>query len=198
MNRLKRRWYTWLHSRKFARLGENCVYPIRHLTVEGHVEQGPIGRFRNNTTLRALGDGKIIFGHRSGTSWGVTLIANELIQIADYTGIAEYTLITDTSYDFAGNTHGVHQAKKIVKPVYIGSECFIGSHCFIGPGVRIGDGAVIANHTVILRDVGPYEIWLGAPARCIGHRTKDVPARVMERFESLVAAQGIQEDRYKE
>ena len=195
---LRRRWQTFVHRRKFARLGRDCTYPIPHLTVQGHVEQGDIGRFRNNATLRALGDGKIIFGTRSGTSWGVTLIANELIEIGEYTGIAEYTLITDTSHHLAGNELGVKHAPKIVKPVRIGNSCFVGSRCYIGPGVTIGDGAVIANNTIITRDVGPLEIWMGAPARLIGHRTKNVPAAVMQRLEQLVAEQGIQGDRYKD
>lgn len=198
MNRLKRRWYTWVHRRKFAKLGKDCRYPIESLTVQGHVEQGDYGRQRNNATLRALGTGRIIFNTRSGVSWGVTLIANELIEIGEYTAIAEYSFVSDTSYDFAGNTDNFHGARKIVKPVRIGKACFVGSRCYIGPGVTIGDGAVIANNTMITRDVGPMEIWMGTPARCIGHRTENVPARVMERLEQLVAEQGIQGDRYKD
>ena len=198
MNRLKRRYYTWLHGRKFARLGKDCTYPIPTLTVEGHVEQGDHGRFRNNATLRALGKGKVIFGTRSGTSWGVTLLANELIEIGDYTGIAEYTFITDTSWNFAGNELSYRDAPMVTRPVRIGQNCFIGSRCFIGPGVTIGDGAVIANNTLILRDVGPLEIWMGNPARLIGHRTKNVPDATLQRLEQLIAEQGIQSDRYKD
>lgn len=198
MNRLKRRFYTWLHRRKFARLGKDCTYPITTLTIEGHVEQGDHGRFRNNATMRALGKGKIIWGVRAGASWGVTFLANELIQVDEYTAIAEYSFVTDTSYDFAGNTDSYRAAKKIVKPVRIGKNVFIGSRCFIGPGVTIGDGAVIANNTMITRDVGPLEIWMGVPARCIGHRTENVPASTMKRLEELVAQQGIQGDRYKD
>jgi len=198
MKGLRRRWQTFVHRRKFARLGRDCTYPIPHLTIQGHVEQGDIGRFRNNATMRALGNGKIIFGTRAGTSWGVTLIANELIQVGEYTGIAEYTLITDTGHHFADNELAPRAAPKIVRPVRIGKNCFIGSRCFIGPGVTIGDGAVIANNTLITRDVGPLEIWMGAPARLIGHRTQSVPASVMQRLEKLVAEQGIQGDRYKD
>ena len=197
MNRLKRRWYTWIHRRKFAKVGKDCTYPIETLTIEGHVEQGDHGRFRNNATLRALGGGKIIWGLRAGASWGVTLLAHDLIQIDEYTAIAEYTFVTDTTWHFADNTDSFHTAKKITRPVHIGKNVFIGSRCYIGPGVTIGDGAVIANNTLITRDVGPLEIWMGAPARCIGHRTKNVPASTLQRLEQLIAEQGIQGDRYK-
>lgn len=198
MNRLKRRWYTWLHRRKFARLGVKCTYPITRLTVEGHVEQGDHGRFRNNATLRALGSGKIIWGNRAGASWGTTFVANELIEVGDYSAVAEYTYVTDTSYRFAGSTGSYREVEKIVKPVRIGRECFIGSRCYIGPGVTIGDGAVIGNNSIVTRDVGPLEIWMGAPARFVGHRTENLPERVRQRFEQLIAEQGVQGDRYKD
>ena len=37
-------------------------------------------------------------------------------------------------------------------------------------GVTIGKGSVIAAGAVINKDVPPYEIWGGVPARCIGKR----------------------------
>jgi len=198
VNRVKRFLLTWKHKRKFARTGRDCIYPIQDLTIEGHVEQGDIGRFRNNATFRAFGTGKIIFGTRSGTSWGCVIEANELVQIGDYTGIAEYTTITDTAWQFAGTTGSWREVPRRTSPVHIGAACFIGSGCFIGPGVTIGDGAVIANHSYVTRDVGPYEIWAGAPARFVAHRTQNIPESRQRQFDELVAQQGIQEDRYKE
>ena len=37
-------------------------------------------------------------------------------------------------------------------------------------GVTIADGAVIAANSVVNKDVGPYEIWGGSPAKKIGDR----------------------------
>lgn len=52
-----------------------------------------------------------------------------------------------------------------------------------GGGVTIGDGAVIGAGSVVTKDVGPYEIWAGNPARFIRKRFDD------ETIEKLLESQ---------
>jgi acetyltransferase-like isoleucine patch superfamily enzyme len=52
----------------------------------------------------------------------------------------------------------------------IGSDVYIGHGAFIFPGVRIGDGAVIGACAVVTRDVPPYAIVGGNPARLLRMR----------------------------
>lgn len=52
----------------------------------------------------------------------------------------------------------------------IGPDVWIGANAFIRKGVRIGVGAIIGAHTVVLKDVPPYAIMVGVPARLIGYR----------------------------
>lgn len=47
-------------------------------------------------------------------------------------------------------------------------------------GVTIGDGAVIGAGSVVTKDVGPYEIWAGNPARYIRKRFDDETIRRLE------------------
>jgi acetyltransferase-like isoleucine patch superfamily enzyme len=54
--------------------------------------------------------------------------------------------------------------------ILIGNDVWIGGDAIILSGVTIGDGAVIAAGAVVTRDVGPYEIVGGNPARHLGHR----------------------------
>ncbi|MCR5487759.1 MAG: antibiotic acetyltransferase [Lachnospiraceae bacterium] len=54
--------------------------------------------------------------------------------------------------------------------VRIGSDCWIGSHSVIMQGVTIGDGAVIAAGAVVTKDVEPYNIVGGVPAKMIDKR----------------------------
>lgn len=56
-------------------------------------------------------------------------------------------------------------------PVDIGQDVWIGANCLILPGVTVGEGAVIAGGSVVVRDVGAYEIVGGVPARLIRART---------------------------
>lgn len=50
-------------------------------------------------------------------------------------------------------------------------------------GVTIGDGAVIGAGSIVTKDVGPYEIWAGNPARFIRKRFDD------ETIEKLLESQ---------
>ena len=52
----------------------------------------------------------------------------------------------------------------------IGNDVYIGKNVFIGRGVKIGDGAVIGAHAVVVKDVLPYSIVAGVPARFIKFR----------------------------
>lgn len=196
MNNLTRYFLTYVHRKKFAKLGKKCLFPVYDLHVSGHVEMGNYCRMRNNATLRTYGAGKIVFGNRSGLSWGVTVEARERVEFGDFTAVAEYSYITDTWYDCFGNEAAPEGIPKRTAPVIIGNNCFIGSGCIITPGVRIGDGAVIGNQAIVTRDVGPLEIWMGAPARKMAHRIENVPERKMQEFEALARKYGIKDDRY--
>ena len=54
--------------------------------------------------------------------------------------------------------------------VTIRNDVWIGSEVMIKPGVTIGDGAVVAARAVVTRDVPPYAIVAGVPARIIRYR----------------------------
>ncbi len=55
----------------------------------------------------------------------------------------------------------------------IGNDVWIGSEAIIMPGVKIGDGAVIGTRALVTRDVEPYAIIGGNPARVIRKRFDD-------------------------
>lgn len=52
----------------------------------------------------------------------------------------------------------------------IGDGAWIGMRAFIMPGVKIGEGAVIATNSVVVKDVEPYCIVGGNPAKPVKHR----------------------------
>jgi acetyltransferase-like isoleucine patch superfamily enzyme len=66
-------------------------------------------------------------------------------------------------------------------PPIIGCDVWIGAHAFVRQGVKIGHGAVIAAGAVVVRDVAPYEIAGGVPARRIRYRfAPDIIATLLE------------------
>ena len=55
-------------------------------------------------------------------------------------------------------------------PVEIGPYAWICSRSIILPGVKIGEGAIVASGAVVTKDVEPYSIVGGVPAKLIGQR----------------------------
>ena len=72
--------------------------------------------------------------------------------------------------------HDVQSADFAAKggPVVIGDRVAIFFRAIILPGVTIGEGAVVAAGAVVTRDVAPYSIVAGSPAKPIGSRSKDL------------------------
>ncbi|MBQ7964981.1 MAG: CatB-related O-acetyltransferase [Ruminococcus sp.] len=56
---------------------------------------------------------------------------------------------------------------------YIGNDVWIGEGCKIKAGVTIADGAVLGMGSVLTKNIGPYEVWAGNPARLIKKRFDD-------------------------
>lgn len=66
--------------------------------------------------------------------------------------------------------------------IVIGNDVWLGYKCTILPGVTIGDGAIIAAHSVVSRDVSPYCIAAGNPARCVKKRFDDELIALLQQY----------------
>lgn len=63
---------------------------------------------------------------------------------------------------------------EVSSPVVIEDYAVIGTRVTILPGVRIGKGAVVASGAVVTKDVDPYSVVGGVPAKFIKNRSKDL------------------------
>ncbi|SLN61133.1 Virginiamycin A acetyltransferase [Roseivivax jejudonensis] len=72
-----------------------------------------------------------------------------------------------------------HRRSRIAR---IGHDTWIGHNAVIRPEITVGDGAVVAAGAVVTKDVAPYEIVGGVPARPLRRR---YPAKVAERMQAL-------------
>jgi len=85
--------------------------------------------------------------------------------------IGERTVISQDAYLCAG-THDFTDPRLplIRSTISIGNDVWICAGAFICPGVSIGDGAVVGARAVVTRDVEPWTVVVGNPARFIKKR----------------------------
>jgi acetyltransferase-like isoleucine patch superfamily enzyme len=59
------------------------------------------------------------------------------------------------------------------KETFIGNDVWIGNNAILKGGITISDGAVIGMGAVVTKNVGPYEVWAGNPAKLINKRFEE-------------------------
>ncbi|WP_294579797.1 CatB-related O-acetyltransferase [uncultured Thomasclavelia sp.] len=118
------------------------------------------------------------------SEFGDKLIIGKFCQIASGTkfivGPANHRLDSITTYPF--NVFGglwqentpEHMSQLPFKgDIVIGNDVWIGRESVIMPGVKIGDGAIIAAYSIVTKDVEPYSVVGGNPAKFIKKRFND-------------------------
>lgn len=74
------------------------------------------------------------------------------------------------------STYRVNDGQPVTKQamdeadIVIGNDVWIGAHATVLPGVTIGDGAIIGAGALVRKDVPPFSIAVGVPARVVGQR----------------------------
>ena len=110
-----------------------------------------------------IGEGTIIGDH-------VFLDGRAPLDIGNNVDIASQVLIYNSEHDV--DSEGFDP---IEEPVEIADYVFIGPRAIILPGVKIGRGAVIGAGAVVTKDVEPFKIVGGVPAKVIGERKNKNP-----------------------
>ena len=92
------------------------------------------------------------------------------VQIGEDTLIAMHTKIVSSNHTIPDRSGRIRYSPDITMPVKIGNDVWIGAGATILGNVTIGDGSIVAAGAVVNRDVPPYTIVAGVPAKKIGER----------------------------
>ena len=105
------------------------------------------------------------FGIHNAIDDGVILYSVDKITIGTKVAISRNAFICTASHDISRL-----DLPLITKPITICDGVWIGVGAFIGPGVTIGEGAVVGAYAVVTKDVEPWTVVGGNPAKFIKKR----------------------------
>lgn len=120
--------------------------------------------------------GNVVIGEFTYANIGTTFSSGEKskVIIGKHCAIGRYVHITSKSHSFelptSDEKHIIH--KHIEKDTIIGNYVWIGDNVFVKHGVTIGNYAIIGANSVVVKDVEPFEIVGGVPARHIRFNTE--------------------------
>lgn len=112
-------------------------------------------------------------GENVAVGWFVHMDARAGIKIDHNSNISSYT-------KFITGSHDIDDPMFLARfrPITIGHHVWIGTGAMVLQGVTIGNGAVVAAGAVVTKDIPPYEVWGGVPAKFIRKRNKDIKYEV--------------------
>ncbi len=153
------------------------------------LDQGTFVNFHNDLTMGAFSYVVNCFvlnyatiGRYCSIAYGFTIRENHRTDLVS-TSVAFYEDESNTLHGFNAINYfttkdfklknGEHPKELPVSPVEIGHDVWIGQDVFVKPGVKIGTGAIVGARAVVTKDVPPYTIVAGVPARIIRYRFEE-------------------------
>ncbi|MGB7440838.1 MAG: DapH/DapD/GlmU-related protein [Coleofasciculaceae cyanobacterium] len=134
--------------------------------------------FERGVDLRSHRHGDIEIG--ADTYVGpYTCLSGEKIQIGKYCLIASHCSIYANNHNFSDPTREIKQQENTYEGIVIEDGCWLGTGARVLDGVTIGRGSVIGAGAVVTKDIPPYSIAVGVPARVVSQRKVD-PETLLE------------------
>jgi acetyltransferase-like isoleucine patch superfamily enzyme len=157
-----------LHGMSFLGSGVELTAP----RGEGRVVVGPWCWIGDDVALRSHA-GRVTVGPKSVIGGGTTINSYLDVNIGEGALIADDVHITDFDHRTDRLELPIKDQGIVTAPVRIGPDVWLGRGVTVLRGVDIGRGSVIGAHAVVTRDIPPYSIAVGVPARVVRSRLAD-------------------------
>jgi acetyltransferase-like isoleucine patch superfamily enzyme len=112
---------------------------------------------------------RVTIGRGVFLNLGVMIASKELVEIGDHCMLANGCFVSDASHRFDDQVQPITwQGFASKGPTRIGDNCWLGTNVVVTSGVSIGRRCVIGANSVVTKDIEPFTIAVGAPAKAVG------------------------------
>jgi acetyltransferase-like isoleucine patch superfamily enzyme len=155
----------------FKKLGENVIFEDNVLVF--HPENIEIGNnvyIGHNTILKGYYNNNMSIGDHTWIGQNCFIHSAGRITIGKCVGIGPMVKILTSQHKGDNIKIPVLFTELSTKEVVLEDGCDIGIGSIILPGVTVGEGAIVGAGSVVTKDVEPYTIAAGVPARFLKYR----------------------------
>lgn len=169
---LKYLWFFKVRNRHIVTRGFVFLEPGSEVYCRRGLARMELGRWVHvgrRTAIRCH-EGFLRIGHRVVLGADDTVNCYLDVDIGDDCILADRVYVGDFDHRFADPSVPIRKQGIATAPVRIEDDCWIGEKASIMRGVTVGRGSVIGANSVVPRDVAPYSVAAGNPARVIRPR----------------------------
>jgi acetyltransferase-like isoleucine patch superfamily enzyme len=141
---------------------------------EGRLELGPNVLLEPDVWITAPGSARVRIGEGTFLNIGVMVAAMELVEIGAHCMLANNCFVTDADHRVDDFKQPITWQGFTTKgPTRIGDNTWLGANVVVTSGVTIGERCVIGANSVVTRDIAPFSVAAGTPAKVLRALTAD-------------------------
>lgn len=110
---------------------------------------------------------QIMIGSDTSFEQNCHIISAGTIKIGENCVFSARVFITNVDHDYSRINTNILKQNLIVKDVTIGNNCFFGMDSKVFSGVTIGDNVIVGANALVTKDIPPYSVVVGSPAKII-------------------------------
>ena len=171
-----RLWIKWFVNPFYHKKGKAATIRKRTRMDVAPWNKFELGAYSTIEDFSAVnnGVGPVIIGDRTRIGLGNTIIGP--VTIGNDIRFAQNVVLSGLNHNYTDITSPIHAQGVSIAPIVIDDETWIGANVVVVAGVTIGKHCIIAAGSVVTKDIPPYSVAVGNPARILkqyNHKTNN-------------------------
>jgi acetyltransferase-like isoleucine patch superfamily enzyme len=162
-----RKWVSWFVNPWYHKRGKASVIRSRtrmDVIPFNKFELGSYSTIEDFCTINN-GVGDVIIGNETRIGMGNVVIGP--VTIGNFVILAQNIVMSGLNHSYEDVNLPIDKQKVTTSPITVEDECWIGANAVLTAGVTVGKHSVIAAGAVVTKNIPPYSVAVGNPARVI-------------------------------
>lgn len=158
------------HNKEFiSTIGGYLGKKVRYLYYASKLKKSD-GFFESNPGFIITDPSVVSIGKNCGFNRDAKIMGTYSITIKSNVQVGPSTIFRDADHNFSEKFRNISEQGHSFGEIIIEDDVWIGANVIILKGVTIGKGSVVGAGSIVTKNIPPYEVWVGNPAKMIKKR----------------------------